>query len=224
MPEPAFLTKPLESFTVADWIAAQKAMSAQRFAVKKKVARRAGIGIPAIVMGRNANPRVTFEMDMGATAQFLRIQDSPRLQQFNRDVAAWGRDVANQLRGNVGTLFASHGSADHRLALSIESYVAYDKQYHMEVYRVGFRFARHGVHLHYGAGRGYGGLKGSRWMDRMGYMKQTDENSLGKMGTGKRQEVDWFNPILERNLQRLADIAADYCADMILNTDYLFLG
>lgn len=214
----------LEQFTIEDWLEAQRALTAQRFAAKKRVARIAGIEVPAVVAGRNANPRVTFVFDAGVTQQMERIKDSPRLMQFNKDVANWGIDVATQLRGNVATMFASHGPSEHRLANSIESYVAYDKTFHKEVYRVGFRFARHGVHLHYGAGRGYGGEKGSRWMDRLGYLKETAEKSKGKMGIGARQERDWFNPVLEKNLNRLADIAADYCADMTLNIDYLFLG
>ena len=214
----------LDQFTVQDWIEAQHHLSANRFGIMKRVARKGGIYIPAMVMGRNSQPRATFEFDAGLTAQHIRIEDSPRLRKFNQDVAQWGERVAFELRSNVAGLFHDHGPAAQRLATSIESYVAYDKHFHMEVYRVGFRFARHGVHLHFGAFRGHGGNKGSRWMDRLGNIRETNPDSLGKMGTGARAEADWFNPILTKHLKELADIAADYCADMTVNTEYLFLG
>ena len=44
------------------------------------------------------------------------------------------------------------------------------------------------------------------------------------MGTGAREANDWFNPVLDQHLQQLSDIAAEYCIDMVVNTDYLFLS
>lgn len=209
----------LDSFTIADWIEAQRSMSDGRFKQLKKLARTAGIEIPAAVRGRNVRPRITFEFDGGETEQFQRIQDSERLKKFNDDVKQWGKDVEAALRANVSTQFGTGV-----LSAGIESYVAMDKHYHAEVRRVGFRFPRHGVHLHYGAGRGYGGTQGSVWLDRLNYVRRTNPESLGKMGTGAREANDWFNPVLEQHLQQLADIAADYCLDMVVNTDYLFLS
>lgn len=209
----------LDSFTIADWIEAQRSMTAGRFKQLKKVARTAGIEIPAAVRGRNVRPRITFEFDGGETEQFQRIQDSERLKKFNDDVKQWGKDVEAALRESIRNNFG-----EGALHSSIESYVSMDKHYHAEARRVGFRFSRHGVHLHYGAGRGYGGAKGSVWLDRLNYVRRTNPESLGKMGTGAREANDWFNPVLEQHLQQLADIAADYCLDMVVNTDYLFLS
>ena len=209
----------LDSFTIADWIEAQRSMPAGRFKQLKKVARIAGIEIPGVVRGRNVRPRITFEFDGGETEQFQRIQDSERLKKFNEDVAAWGKEVEEALRANIKNDYGMGA-----LYSGIESYIALDKHYHAEVRRVGFRFPRHGVHLHYGAGRGYGGTQGSVWLDRLNYVRRTNPESLGKMGTGERQPNDWFNPVLAEHLQKLADIAADYCLDMVVNTDYLFLS
>lgn len=214
----SYREKSLDAFTVDDWLEARRSLTAPVFGQLKSVARASGLAVPTVVAGRNVKPEIVFEFQPSAMALESRVQDSEALRKFQKAVYRWCDDVTMHLK------ISAPKSDPYTLRDSIDYYVRNDPMFHAEPYRIGFRFARHGVHLHFGASRGYGGDIGSRWIDRLGNVKQTDPQSLGKAGTGQRKPYDWFNPVLERSLPALADIAASYCADMIINSDYLYLG
>lgn len=93
-----------------------------------------------------------------------------------------------------------------------------------ETERVGFSFAREGIYIHKGAGRGQGGFRGgSKWTDKYGKLKKTNPDSFYLMGTGNRHPIRWFDPIIEKNLPKLADIVADYAADMQIDASRIFI-
>ncbi len=217
--------KSLETFTISDWMAAQRELSASSFRDLKQTARVLGVRIPLPVVARNSDPVVQFEFDPSAMAREVRISDSAALNKFKKDLVEWSDHLMSDLRSRVSALGLVSGRRSFdRLVDSFQSYIKYDDQYHVEPVKIGFRFARHGVHLHYGAGRGYGGRQGSRWIDRLGYYHETNPESLGKAGSGSRPPRDWFNPVLDWHLKELADIAAAYCGDMIVNSDHFYLG
>lgn len=80
--------------------------------------------------------------------------------------------------------------------------------------RVSLSFSRHGVFMEKGAGRGYGGSKGSVWYDAKGQRRTTNPQSFGKMGSGARIRKPWFNPMVENVLPLLeaqvAQLKIDY--------------
>jgi hypothetical protein len=80
--------------------------------------------------------------------------------------------------------------------------------------RISLSFSRHGVFLEKGAGRGYGGSKGSVWYDAKGNRKTTNPQSFGKMGNGRRVKKPWFNPMIDDVLPLLqaqvAQLKMDY--------------
>lgn len=57
---------------------------------------------------------------------------------------------------------------------------------------IGVKFARTGIYVARGAGKGFGGTKGSTWRTSKGEKRRTNPESLGKAGTGTRQEADWI--------------------------------
>ena len=151
------------------------------------------------------------------TAQYERRQDKARLKQFNDDIMGWSIDVTRQLRGNVRMLVKQ----DEELSGSIEPNI-YNKN--GEAARIGFSFAREGVYIHKGAGRGQGGFRGgSKWTDKYGKLKKTNPESFFKMGTGNRRPIKWFDPVIEKNLPALADIVAEYAADMQIDATRIFI-
>ena len=91
-----------------------------------------------------------------------------------------------------------------QLAKSIDSKVNPSRKY-PDAIRVTFNFERHGAMLWKGAGKGIGGRIGSTWLTKSGVQKRTNPLSLNKLGTGTRSPVDWFAPVLERNLHALRD-------------------
>lgn len=93
-----------------------------------------------------------------------------------------------------------------------------------EVNRIGFKFRQYLVYVHKGAGRGYGGKNGSKWIPKRNieahskssrkeagqFYQSTNIASLGRMGTGKRKPKLWFNPVIEENFPALADFVLDF--------------
>jgi hypothetical protein len=153
------------------------------------------------------------------SAKFNRSQDTAALEKFNADIKKWANDTSAELRASV----RSKVKRDVVLSASIVPKFGYDRKYGREVNRVGFSFLREGVYIHKGAGRGYGGTVGSKWRTLKGELKRTNPGSLGKMGTGNRRPVEWFNPVIERELTVLADIVSNYSADLQLNATKIYI-
>lgn len=219
------MNKPLEQFTLNDWLRASQELSPLNFGQLKKDARVIGIPIPAPVRSFNSSPIIKFDFSASTIAREVRISDSAALERFKKNIHDWCDHLMSDLRSNVSSMgLVSSKTNAVKLIDSFETYIKLDDEYHVEPVRLGIRFARHGVFLHYGAGRGYGGHVGSRWLDRLGYSHETNPESLGKMGTGNRSRKDWFNSILEWHMNELADIAADYSLDMAVDFTKFYLG
>ncbi len=167
-----------------------------------------------------AREGLPFEISLesvSAIARYERRQDKEKLKQLNDDVDAWRIDVVRQLRGNVRMLVKQ----DEKLSSSIDSNVHKEKG---EPDRLGFSFAREGIYIHKGAGRGQGGFRGgSKWTDRHGKLKKTNPLSFYKMGTGNRVPIRWFDPIIDKNLPALADLVAEYAADMQIDASRIYI-
>ena len=217
-----FLNKELQDWTVGDWVNARTGMANTAFRKKLKIATAGGIVIPSIVLPKNA-PRILFEDKTGNDfALHERVKDESALNKFNAGIKVWADKVTGELRNSANATFG-HREAKYvnalqpRLSESIEPNIRFDKKYMLETRSVGFSLARHGVYLHHGAGRGYGGTTGSSWTDRYGTLKKTNPKSFGKAGTGNRDEEHWFNSVIERNADELADIVAEYSLDLTVN-------
>lgn len=79
------------------------------------------------------------------------------------------------------------------------------------------KFKRSGIYREKGAGKGYGGAKGSKWINAKGEQKTTNPNSLNKQGTGNRQAAPWFNPVVEKFADELADELLDEFVEIAFN-------
>lgn len=218
----------LENMTIGDWIDAKTSMNANSFKQLVKVARVGGIVIPSTVVA-NFSPRITFGSISGSdTDMYMRVRDTAAVDKFNNSVQEWAIKVAMELKQSANSRF-HHRMSDQitaefpRLSDSIGVNIRFDNQYKLETRSVGFTLARHGVYLHQGAGRGYGGSTGSKWTDKYGRLKTTADSSLGKMGTGSRSAEHWFNDPIQNNMDELANIVAEYSLDLAINMDSIFL-
>ena len=191
-----------------------------------RVAKAGQISIPSIVVP-NFNPRITF-VAPSDTEMYQRVKDIEALNTFNNKVEEWGIKVGLALKQSATSRF-NHRTADKvtsdfpSLSDSVELNLRFDKEFKLETRSVGFSIARHGVYLHQGAGRGYGGMVGSKWTDKYDKKHTTNPKSLGLQGTGSRKPEHWFNDIIRNNMPELADIVADYSLDLIINMDSIFL-
>lgn len=221
--------KELNEMTVGDWIDAKTGMRAGAFKQLVRTAKAGGFAIPTVV-NANFNPRIKFESLSGDDTDFFqRVKDSESVNKFNASVKAWGAKVENELKLSADSRFGHRISNQisekfPKLSESISLNLNFDQKYKLETRSVGFLFARHGVYLHSGAGKGYGGLTGSKWTDKYGKLKTTNDASLNKMGTGERNAEHWFNDIIQRNTEELADILAEYSLDLVMNLSGIFLS
>lgn len=216
----------LQDMTVSDWMDAKMGMNSNSFKQLIRVAKAGHIAVPSVVVP-NFNPRITF-ISPSDTEMYQRVKDIESLEKFNNAVQEWGIKVGLAIKRSAEATFKHRDSkyvSDEfpHLADSIKLNLRFDKQYKLETRSIGFTIARHGVYLHQGAGRGYGGLTGSKWTDKYGKQHTTNSSSLGRQGTGNRQAVHWFNDPIEKYLPELADILAEYSLDIVLNTDSIFL-
>ena len=73
-----------------------------------------------------------------------------------------------------------------------------------DIERVSFNFPLHGIFIEYGVGRGQPGEK------------STKKASSHPKNYIRRKMSDWFDAPLDKNTEKLADIAAEYYGDKIL--------
>lgn len=156
-------------------------------------------------------------VSISETNRYQRSLDTERVKAFNDEVKAWSIDTTSKLRVNVRMMVRK----DVKLSESIEPNIYLKKG---ETDRIGFSFAREGVYIHKGAGRGQGGFRGgSKWTDKYGTLKKTNPDSFFLMGTGNRAPIRWFDPVIDANLPHLADIVAEYAADMQLDATRIYI-
>jgi len=217
----------LTEMTVSDWIDVKTGMNNNAFNKLVRTARAGGVEIPSVVVA-NFRPRITFKNTGGDSSMFLRVKDVESVERFNSRVKQWSEVVEQELKQSADARFG-HRATDQlttdfpRLSESIVTNLRFEKEFKLETRSVGFSIARHGVYLHQGAGKGYAGLTGSKWTDKYGTLKTTAALSLGKMGTGSRTAEPWFNDIIRRHEDELADILAEYSLDLVLNMNSIFL-
>lgn len=208
-----------EEMTLRDWIAANHYMTPSAFSQLKRKTRLGGIPLPLIFQS-NPSSRISFE-SVSETAQYHRIKNTEALNRFNAEVEAWASKVEGELKASAQSKFAHRPSGkvialSPRLAESIKANVKKDKQHKLEAKSIGFSIARHGVYLQKGASKGHGGFKGSKWLTQKMNWMTTDAKSIGKMDTGSSEAVDWFNSVINRHLDELVRIVADYSLDIVV--------
>lgn len=156
-------------------------------------------------------------IDSFASAQkAVRTGDIETTKQYNAQVAKWASEQRVALRSSLRQKVKRNIS----LSQSLKSKVY---KHRNESQSVGFAFLREGIYLHKGAGRGHGGLIGGSWIDPHGRRKTRDPRSAGKMATGNRREVNWFDTVVEKKIPQLADIVADYSATLQIDATHIFI-
>lgn len=89
--------------------------------------------------------------------------------------------------------------------------------------RVSVGFPRTLIYTHKGAGKGRGGSKGSRWVDKYGNAKKTNPKSFGKMGTAGRTAKPFINDALDgpEGVDKLATISAEHLGDALVGSLFI---
>lgn len=138
---------------------------------------------------------------------------------FNTLVLGWSVQAAQTIRMAAGAMNIQHRPVSPSLASSvarISSAVSYESGV---INKITFRFPKSLAYVHHGAGRGQGGVKGSKWIDARGDRKQTNPRSLGKQDSGNRWAKPFFNNAMTGagGVDALADIVAETIGDSVID-------
>lgn len=138
--------------------------------------------------------------------------------EFNQKARGWGLMIKSRMRQNIAN-GANSKQSSGKLKESIKC--SFGSQ-HSVLNRIGFQFERYGVFRAYGVGRGYvnspyGLIRGYRTAY---YYKKHRKNKsqFVAYGTGgiNRTPLDWFDTEIVDNIDKLADIVAEFYGDKLL--------
>lgn len=156
--------------------------------------------------------------------RYSMAQNAERTLAFNKAVERWQQNVAAQMRAAVASRSMS-------IARELTPKVYTDK--YGIINRLGFSFPRHGIYLHYGAGRGQGGTTGSHWMLQKkingsrintSIERHTNPASINnEMGNSPRKAYQWFDPIIRNRISELVEISVQYFDTMVIDATRIFI-
>lgn len=148
-----------------------------------------------------------------------RVEDKSVTKVYNKDITEWTKKRDSDLKRSVSGMIKE----DIGLSDSIIGKVYFNRRGGKEAQRVGFSFLREGIHIHKGAGQGQGGVIGSSWIDPHGNKKRRAPESAGKMNSGSRRSINWFDKVVDKKLPQLADIVGNYSATLQVNAIKLYV-
>ena len=155
-------------------------------------------------------------------------QDQDRLmdaQEFNRRVKAWGDKVRAESHGALTSMTKVYSG---KLRSRLKDIVSLGKDDGVAKW-VGFRFERYGVFVSYGVGRGWirqgdtvvrarrvhEGEEIYTQLHNKGYSKKEIAQYSIPLSTPAKPRVpkNWLDPMIDRHIAELADIAGEYYGD-----------
>lgn len=136
----------------------------------------------------------------GVRWHFCGMADAPKYEQLNKDVGQWAKYQSQRMQRLVGSLTLKDKHAIQkaiRLAIKNKEYKPLKpsigsalKKESGQVTRINFRFAKQGIWLEHGVGRGR------------------------PVRSAAANPKPWLKPILDPALDKLADLIADNYADI----------
>lgn len=114
----------------------------------------------------------------------------------NKPIDQWGRRTFAQLRQEIVSLGIRHNAKSPSPKAAINSLQYRTRKSNGIINRLGYVIPRHMIYVHKGVGQGTG---------------------IAQVGTTKRRAKAWFNPVVDRHIEELADIVANGIGDGIIN-------
>lgn len=141
------------------------------------------------------------------------------LDRFNERIRSWGKSTVKSMQQSGDAAGIVHRSDSPSNGPSLKKLKDGYREQDGAINRISIKMRRTLVYTHKGAGKGRGGSKGSRWIDKYGNTKSTNPKSFGKMATGGRKAKPFFNQVLESTagVDEVASIAAEELGDAIVN-------
>lgn len=135
------------------------------------------------------------------------------LDQYNQKIVTWASQTTTQLKRSIGSL-SMKGKG-----VLMRSLFAKTKKDFGAIESIVYTFNRYGVFFHKGVGRGYtmaGGrvIRGYRPDSKILRNRKDKTQIAGQGGSINRDPKEWFNPVLDREVPKLADMVGQLQADM----------
>lgn len=145
------------------------------------------------------------------------------LDKYNDAIADWDQQSNADVKKRASGYNIIHRSDSPSRGSSINKFRSRTFKQDGAIVRISKVFPRSLIYPHKGAGKGMGGTKGSRWVDKYGKQKSTNPASLGKMGTGNRQEKPFINDSLDgpHGVEELATVAAEHLGDALVGSLFI---
>lgn len=130
------------------------------------------------------------------------------LEAYNRRIGQWVGQTSSRLKQSIASL-SSKGKGE-----LVRSLFGKTKKDFGEIESIVYSFNRYGVFFHKGVGRGYtmsGGrvVRGYR-PDSKILRNRRDESKTVILGKpANREPKEWFNPVLDREIPRLANLIGE---------------
>lgn len=146
-----------------------------------------------------------------------------KLDSYNDDVKQWADNLLKLIKSSGSGFSITHRENSPSPTASLNKFKNRLYLQGGAVNRIGINFPRSLIYTHKGAGKGRGGVKGSRWVDKYGTSHTTNPKSMGKMGTGGRKEKPFINKVLDgsQGMEKLADIVAEKIGDTIVGNLFI---
>ena len=146
-----------------------------------------------------------------------------KLDDYNEAVTKWDQDNNQAIKAKASAYGITHRADSPSTSPSVNKLRSKLFTKDGAIARVTKTFPRSLIYPHKGAGKGRGGIQGSRWVDRYNNAKTTNPKSLGKMGTGGRTAKPFINDALEGpdGVDELATIAAVHLGDALVGNLFI---
>lgn len=145
------------------------------------------------------------------------------LTRYNDRIRDWTRDTINRMQAQANAMDIQHRAGSPSPSASMPKLKDKYRISDGGIDQTSIRFPRSLIWTHKGAGKGRGGTVGSKWTDKYGATKTTNDNSKGKMGTAGRKAKPFFNKVIDgaNGVEELATIVAEETGDAIINQMFI---
>jgi hypothetical protein len=145
------------------------------------------------------------------------------LEKYNEEVKQWFSETNSLFKNKAGGYGISHRSNSPSPAPSIDKFRNRFFLQDGAIVRGSINFPRTLIYVHKGAGKGRGGNKGSRWVDKYGNAHKTNPKSLGKMDSDGRKAKPFINDVLnsDQGIDKLATIVAEHLGDSLAGSLFI---
>jgi hypothetical protein len=151
---------------------------------------------------------------------FKPFQSMGPFDRVNEIIEAWGKRKLKEAQSSGRGMGIRHSADSPNTGESLANMkVSFKRKLGDQISAITFKLRRTLFYVYHGAGRGYGGSKGSTWYTSDGERRKTNPASIGKADTGGRQAKPFLD-VIEEDVPNLLDDVAEATMDAIFENSF----